>query len=541
MAGKAVAVDLGSHTSKVVVVRDSKNGLSVLRFGALPAGEDLAGLGIPLAESVVGLAGRDMTLRYTQVPPTPDWQLRNLMELEIQDLSSQSGGELSADYNLLPIEDEEGGMDTVLMALARNDALQRASDTLAGAGGSVSGHVPNCVAIYNAFLRCGPVEPDVVTALVNLGHETIDIALVRGTDLLFARNLTGGAKVFDDAIAGTFNVSPRKAETLRRDLLDLDPASRGRYASGQTEKVTMAAIGASSMIVSAVQSSIAFCNSQTRIQNLQLDRVLLSGGAARTRGVVEFLRDALRCPVELFDPFKNVDLSQLPAADAEQLEQMRYEAVAVLGLAATRLDNSLYALEILPERVKRKRRFVQRTVYDIAAAVVVVVVLVLLAMNAKQQLDEATKARRQLSARKSQIDSAHDAATELVAANATSRALVTELAQHAIPLDGVLKTMRALQDTLPDEAWLKQVLVKPTTARGKANAPIVEVHGAIKPVGGNDVSAVFRKFSQDFRGHPEIANAAFTPASPSDSQEEKAFVFTIDFGAADAATRERKS
>ena len=26
-----------------------------------------------------------MTLRYSQVPPTPDWQLRNLMDLEIQD------------------------------------------------------------------------------------------------------------------------------------------------------------------------------------------------------------------------------------------------------------------------------------------------------------------------------------------------------------------------------------------------------------------------------------------------------------------------
>ncbi|HLU39141.1 MAG TPA: hypothetical protein VK081_07130, partial [Planctomycetota bacterium] len=105
MAARAVAVDVGSHTVKVLAAKKGKHGLVVTAFAAVPRAEaeaELAGLGIPLKGVVAGLGGRDMILRYTQVPPSPDWQLKNLMELELQDLQGQSGGELSADYNLLP-------------------------------------------------------------------------------------------------------------------------------------------------------------------------------------------------------------------------------------------------------------------------------------------------------------------------------------------------------------------------------------------------------------------------------------------------------
>ena len=144
MASKATAVDRGSHSAKVLVAQVGKHGVSVLRFAGLPTAEghvSLSDAGIPLKDSTCGLAGRDMTLRYSQVPPTPDWQLRNLMDLEIQDLAQQSGGALSADYNLLPIEDESGS-DTVLLALAKDEAREELQGDVGRAGGAVPAFVP---------------------------------------------------------------------------------------------------------------------------------------------------------------------------------------------------------------------------------------------------------------------------------------------------------------------------------------------------------------------------------------------------------------
>ena len=79
------------------------------------------------------------------------------------------------------------------------------------------------------------------------------------------------------------------------------------------------------------------------------------------RGLRGLLRENLRCPVEIFDPFANLDLSALSPDDAEQLQQMRYEAVVALGLAVGMIDDTLYSLEILPEAVRKKQRFQQRS------------------------------------------------------------------------------------------------------------------------------------------------------------------------------------
>lgn len=531
MAGKAVAVDPGHHTLKAIAIKDTKNGVTVTRFGAVPrkdGASGLASLGMPLKGAVVGLAGRDMNLRYTQVPPSPDWQLRNLMELEIADLSTQSGGELSADFNVLPITDEEGGMDTVLMALARNEALGVVADLVASAGGKVSGHIPNCIALYNAYLRCSPPQDgDALVALACVGYESMDVALVRGHDLLFARNLSSGTKVLDDAIASAFNVSPRKAESLKHDLLDLDPASRGKFASGQAEKVTMAAGGAANVLVSAIQSSVAFCQSQTKIQGLSLDKVLLCGGGARLRGVRGMLRESLRCPVETFDPFEHTDLSALPAADAEQLEAMRLEAVVALGLALTKSDPELYSLEILPESVKRRQRFLSRTIYNVGAGVIGAALLGLTAMQGQSELGAAEQASRGAARQRSRIESVHEEAAQIVEANSKARAVTGALAVKAVPLNGLLRTMRALQETLPPELWITSIEVRKQTAGAKGgDQPLIEIKGDGKEISGRDVGTVYREFVSGFKAHTLIpGDAVVVKPEPGTAK----FTLTIDF------------
>lgn len=514
MANKATAVDLGSHSAKILVASVGKHGVKVLRFAGLPRGDNDAPVAlrqadVPLAGVVCGLAGRDMTLRYSQVPPTPDWQLRNLMELEIQDLAQQSGGALSADYNLLPQQDAEAGVDTVLLALAKDEALDRLQDEVKRSNGSVAAFVPNCTALYNAFLKCCPVEADAVVCLVNIGHTTMDLAIVKGTDLLFARNLGTGTKVLDDAIASAFNVSERKAEALKKDLLDLDPQSRGRYASGQAEKVTMAAAGGASSISAAIQSSLSFCKAQTKLADLRLDQVLLAGGGARLRGLRAFLREALRCPVELFDPFANADLSALPPADAEQLQAMRHEAAVALGLAVGRLDDSLYAIEILPEAVKKRLRFQQRTVWNLVAGLLVVVVLVLQFLHRKNEVKAVEEANQQAKIRINAANKVHDRAVEAIEASKVERAVVEHLTTVVQPMHGLLRVQRAVVANLPPELWIQKLEAKSGTGAAsggskKRDPIVVEVAG--KPLNGVDTSRVVTDFVARLKADPSLAD-----------------------------------
>jgi type IV pilus assembly protein PilM len=537
MVQKASAIDVGSHSVRVAQVKQTKHGLALTGFFAALADEAATALrdcGVPLKGAVAGLAGRDMNLRYTQVPPSPDWQLRNLMELEIADMASQSGGSLSADYNLLPVADEDSGMETVLLAFAKDEALTRSATLAASAAGSIDAHVPNCIALYNAYVRLGPVEEDATVCVVNLGRETIDLAIVKGVDLLFVRNLSNGGKVFDDAIAQAFNVSERKAEALKKELLDLDPFSRGRYASGQAEKVTMAAGGAGSSIVAAIQSSLAFCRSQTKNPSLALDRVLICGGTSKVKGIAGMMREALRCPVEPFDPFERVDLSELSDAESELLAQYRSESVIVLGLAAGRVDDSLYQLEILPENVKRKRRFLQRTVWNIGAGVVAAGAIAVVGLREKDRAEIAETALSKLNVQQRRLTAVDNDATTLVEKATAETAVVDALAERAVPHDSLLLTLRAIARTKPEEIWIHKIEVKREAQRGGSTSttrPVVVVVGKGKDVAGRGVTDAYNRFLSGFKAfrYGDVTPSVTAKLDQQDGQGNTSFTWTIDY------------
>ena len=83
--------------------------------------------------TLVGVSGRDLIMRYTHVPPVPDWRLEMLMNFEIQEVSEQSGGDVSAAYAQLEVDDASSGDNVVLVALAKNASSEPESEAVAAA------------------------------------------------------------------------------------------------------------------------------------------------------------------------------------------------------------------------------------------------------------------------------------------------------------------------------------------------------------------------------------------------------------------------
>src|SRR5204862_6258596 len=134
MANAGIGVTIGSHTLRAVAVRKKGGAWAVTKAVAQraeegmrdDAGRILAARGVHGAPVTLGLSGKDVIIRYNQVPPVPEWRLRNLMTFEVLEVSGQSGGEVSADYRKLNLPDPDGtrGEDTVLVCLARNAYLE---------------------------------------------------------------------------------------------------------------------------------------------------------------------------------------------------------------------------------------------------------------------------------------------------------------------------------------------------------------------------------------------------------------------------------
>jgi len=386
MASQAIGIDIGGHAVKIAVIQ-KKGGVSraTRLFRATLAGDTdfvrvqgaLKRASITGGPGLLGITGRDLIIRYTHVPPVPDWRLKLLMQFEINEVSGQSGGEVAADYRRinLPVEADE---ETVLVSLARNTWLQPRLSASRAAGLSVGGGCPNSVAIFNAFLACQTVQDGETTFLVNIGRENIDMAIQRDGELLFARNMSGGGQMFTEAIMATFGLKERKAEKNKITKGDLTPKGQARYPDSTTEKLANAMQGPAGQLVSMIQSSVMICRAQTKVTDLSVDRLLLSGGAAAMKGVAEYFKANMSVPVEIFDPVQELDLSGLDPADQEVLGDRPTDFAVAIGLAETLLSPTSFRLEVLTASEKKKRHFLQRTLWALGAAAAALLLIVML-------------------------------------------------------------------------------------------------------------------------------------------------------------------
>ncbi len=502
MPRTVTGLDMGSRTVKAVRGYTKGNTFVVTDFAvvAVVAPELVdgwKGLALPFkpTEARVGLSGRDVNVRYVRVPRVPDWQLKKLMRFEVEEIGGQSGAEVASDWNLLPELPEIEGEDVALLAMARESLLQAHAAGLARLGGKLDAFTPNAIALYNAFLRFGAVQDETVL-LANIGWDNTDVVITRGPDLLFARNLSGGSRLFDDAIAQRLDLSAAKAVDFKERLVDLDPAAR--FTDPNAERATRAAQAAAGQLLSLLQSAVLFSKAQVKISGLKLDRVLLCGGGAALKGLPRYLANGMTVPVEIFDPFRVVDTTKLSPEARDDLEDRKLESVVALGLAATASDPAAYGIEILPAALAKKRAFWGGTVWLIAAGVLALGFLGFQAWRTKGDLDAARARAVALEQQYKKVSGLHRKAEEMALENARLAKLGREL--HAAKGSGeqVARTLDWLRADLPREFWVTQLTsdfrADPElgVARG-AEKPIVSIVGKARE-GSNSLPQLYEQF-----------------------------------------------
>jgi Tfp pilus assembly PilM family ATPase len=466
MARTATGIDVGSRTA--IALRGQYKGNTFHATGFVVAENDggepadayvalapeLKAAGFKPTNARVAVSGRDVNVRYTRVPEVPDWQLRNLMRFEVQEIGDQSGSEVASDFNLLPRPPEISGEDVVLLAMARESLLEQHAAGVAALGGSLDSFAPAAVGLYNAFLRYGVVQDETVL-LANIGAENVDVVITRGPDLLFARNLTGGGRLFDDAVAQRFGVDAAQAEELKIQLASLRPGKP--QPTPNHDKASRAILGAAGQLASLLQSAVMFCKTQVKISGLKVDRVLLCGGGAALDGLVEYLRAGMGVPVELFDPFRVVDTTALSAEAAEQLEEYKLESVIALGFATMGSDPEAYGIEVLPAALAKKREFLGGTLWLIGAGLLLVGLLAFQAKRLTDRLEVLTGESQRFETRFQRERRVHEETETLIAENAELSRLVTRLNRMAGQGEQLARAFTILDQHLPGDFWLERL------------------------------------------------------------------------------------
>ena len=506
MSQRVVGLDVGGDTTRVVEGR-VKGGVFEIHQAAEFPSEDLVTnlgeLGLKKLPAVVGVTGRDMILRTTYVPPVPDWQLKELMAYEVDDIAEQSGDALVADFELLGGLAAMGDEDLVLLALVRDSLVQERNAELSAAGLSVSCFTPNAVALHNAVVATDGGEGTVLAA--SLRGRNTDVALIQDGELVFARNLTGGGDTFTEAVADSFRVDTAKAEQAKRQLGSFPPP--GDQPAGQKGAVARALDGALRQIVGMLQSTVGLCRTQLKTPDLEIDRVLLCGPGASVEGLDQALTRALGLPVEQFDPTEGYVVNpELDLGDTGA-----HYAVAS-GLAMMALLKGSYRVEILSDAAAKARHFKQKTIWLVLAAALVVAHLGIFGWLSKSNFDAAERDRSKL---QREVNSRVSDRRSYERSSAQAEALaegLTRVEEVTAPGSGLLTVLDLLDAHLPEELWVTAArtlrAVQPEF-QWEGSRPFVVVEGSGKEL-GRDLSTAVVDLTTRLRSHPAVAGVVMT-------------------------------
>jgi len=399
----AVGIDYGNQYVKFATLRRRGQQLVIERLVKVPRsvsetgqqiGDGLRLAGLKASKGVLGVSGRGAIIRYTTVPPVPVHRLKIIMDYEIGELAGKSAEAVSSDYKVLNIAREASEDFTVMVAMSKDQYVKESMDSLRKAGMGVADILPTPLAVYNTAIGLGLYEEDKTMLVVDIGATNVDIAIMKGRDLLFARSIGRGADDFTESVSEALGVGFPEAERIK---VSQGYIANSGWRTEEEKQISDALSGAADRLHGMLNSSLGFAAKQLKIKDIKPDHVILVGGGSNLPGLSEHIARMFETEVimpDFLQTFRNAGgqigqfhlAESIPPGDFSGASPELREFSTAIGLAVSRLDASFYSMNLIPAEEKKKRIFKEQTVYlYVAGAILLLFLMVRLAAAWREQ------------------------------------------------------------------------------------------------------------------------------------------------------------
>jgi type IV pilus assembly protein PilM len=340
-----IGLDIGSSAVKAVELAASGKGYRVVGFGLEPVPADAIvdgaiidagavaesirrvfqkggpGGGFKTKDVCASLSGSAVIVKKITLPVmTPSeldesihWEAEQYIPFDIQDVN--------LDYQILDPgtgPESRGGMEVLLVA-AKKEKIGDYTSVIAQAGRTPVIVDVDAFALQNAYEQNYGFQPGQVVVLLNAGASAININILVGDQSVFTRDISIGGNSYTEAVQKELDLPFEAAEQVKKGL----------PVDGATPEAARPILHAvNENVLLEIQKTFDFFKASAQTDHI--DRIVLSGGAARVDGFRDMLHERFGAPVEEFDPFRNVtwDARRLGDQPTEQAS-----AAVAVGLA----------------------------------------------------------------------------------------------------------------------------------------------------------------------------------------------------------------
>jgi len=337
------AFDIGSSSIKLVQMNQTKKGWELVKLGMaeLPPEAIVDGSiidattvtntlkdlikehGVKVKDAVSSLTGHSVIIKKVSFPAMTEDELAESIQWEAEQYIPFPITDVNIDFQILGADTEGRGQMEVMLVAVKKDVINDYTNVIKEAGLNPVVIDVDSFALENMMEINYPVAPGENIAMVNIGASITSISVILGGLTIFTRSIPMGGNQFTEEIQRQMNISFKDAEDLKL----------GKSAPPADSSLPAAIETVSTNLAFEVKRSLDFFLGGS--QGSYVNKIYLSGGGAKVAGLQNLMQDKTTIPIEIANPFKNLELHS-KSLDMETLkEQAPFFGVAV-GLATRR-------------------------------------------------------------------------------------------------------------------------------------------------------------------------------------------------------------
>jgi type IV pilus assembly protein PilM len=340
-----IGIDIGSHAIKLVRFGVTGGSYYLLDLALLPIPPDTVVDGIiadiPTVQGLLrrlialqkirdqdvalALSGHSVIVKKVQMVRMSEEELANAMPYEAEQHIPFDVYDVNTDFQILGAPEasaSKGGQMEVLLAAAKRGRIDELSQVAHGASLRPAVIDVDMLALVNAFELNYPDEMHGhVISLVHLGASMMTVLILRDGMSIFQRDITLGGNHYTAALQKALGLGREDAEAIKWG---------GRPWNQAPTEVLTVLRRITDEVVAEIQRSFEFYLASAGEE--PVERLYLSGGSSRIKGLCEALASRLKLSVELLNPFRRIAISE-KLFDVDYVYDIAPMAAVAAGLA----------------------------------------------------------------------------------------------------------------------------------------------------------------------------------------------------------------
>ena len=341
-----VGVDIGSSSVKAVELQGKNNDYQLVSLGyeALPPDSIVDGqimelnsvsnaIGsifneqkIKTTKVAAGVNGHSVIVKNIVLPQMTDDELQESFAWHAEEHIPFDISDVNLDYH---VTGTSADAIHVLMAACKRDKIANVKQAIQLAGKQPAIIDVDAFALQNCYELNYDPQAGQVVALLNIGASTTNINILNGARSVFTRDATFGGNQYTSLLQKELGLTFDQAERVKRGM-PMPEGSEPRDIEPILDTV-------SDILALEIQKTMDFYRATVEDGESAVQKILVSGGGSKLKGLVEFLARRFEIPAEVFDPFRKIRVDSR-GFDPEYMREIVPEMAIAVGLALRGVD-----------------------------------------------------------------------------------------------------------------------------------------------------------------------------------------------------------